>query len=306
MNSSGVRDRTRAGVHWGRRMANRFLSFPVARRLVADLLRVEVLDRSLALAAQALLALLPLLVVAAAFLPDAVIAAGVERFRAVTGVGSAAAATLAEQGTSATPQVERARVQIGWIGALVTVFSASSFSRALQRAYERVWERPHVRGLAGRWRALVWLLGWLLGLEILALVGALVDGVGDGDDLVALEVLGFVVRVFMAALLWWWTMHFLLQDRVTWRTLAPAAALSGAGVVAFSAASSVVMPAYAASSMEQFGTLGLVLSVATWLVGFAGVLVVTAVVGRVLAEEPDVRILLHRLQRGRDRDAPRV
>ena len=80
-------------------------------------------------------------------------------------------------------------------------------------------------------------------------------------------------------------------------TLAPSALLTGAALVAYVSGSRLVMPAYVTNGAEQFGTLGVVLAVATWLVGFAGVLVICAVLGRVLGEDPLVRSLWQRLRR---------
>ena len=55
-----------------------------------------------------------------------------------------------------------------------------------------------------------------------------------------------------------------------------------------------VQDAVVASSASQFGTLGLVLAVATWLVGYAGVMVVTATLGRVVAEDAMIRSFVRR------------
>ena len=54
--------------------------------------------------------------------------------------------------------------------------------------------------------------------------------------------------------------------------------------------SHVVMPPYVESSVEQFGGLGLMLAASTWLFVFGGVLVVAAILGRVLIEEPRLRL----------------
>ncbi|MCW2823917.1 MAG: ribonuclease [Aeromicrobium sp.] len=280
-------------VAWGRAHAERVLRLTTVRRLLSALLRLEVVDRSMALAAQALLALLPLLVVAAAFLPDTVVDAGLDRVRAVTGIGAAQTSVLGEDVTGGV-DVDQARSQAGVIGVLITVFSASSFSRAMQRAYERVWDQPHEGGLLGRRRSFVWLMAWLVGLQTLALLGGVL-GRGTG---IAGSVLAFTVRVLLAGLLWWWSLHFLLHQRVRWRPLLPAAAITGLAIVAYTAGSTLVMPAYATSSAGEFGALGLVLTVATWLVGFAGVLLVSAVTGRVVAEDPGLQALGRWITRG--------
>ena len=84
-------------------------------------------------------------------------------------------------------------------------------------------------------------------------------------------------------------MRVLLFSRVPWRALAFPAAVTGTALTIYTGGSSIVMPTYVAQSARQFGTLGLVLAVATWLVGFAGVMVVTATVGRVVAEDQMIR-----------------
>ena len=33
--------------------------------------------------------------------------------------------------------------------------------------YERVWEQPHIGGVSGRPRCLLWLIGWLVTLQII-------------------------------------------------------------------------------------------------------------------------------------------
>jgi membrane protein len=258
------------------------------RRLVSELLRVEVVDRSMALAAQALLALVPLLVVAAAFLPEAAIDAAYERLQAVTGIRSVQASQLAES-VSTGVNAEHVRAQVGVVGIVITLLSATSYSRATQRAYEKVWSLGHVGGLPGLKRSFFWLLGWLAGFQLIAVAERLVGG-----DSVALEVAGFGLRAVLSVLLYWWSLRFLLADRVRWRALLPAAALTGVAVVAYAAGSTVVMPAYAAASAEEFGAFGLVLTLATWLVGLSGVQVVAAVIGRVVAEDQALGVLTRR------------
>lgn len=295
-----VPTRRAAGVLAGARaLAVRALdTVPPARRTLQELVRVGLVDRALVVAAQALLALVPLVVVLAAFLPAHLTGASVDRFGDVTGVSRAT-------GDMVTGQVEplrsgdEIRAHTGYVGLVVAVLSASSFARALMRTYERVWELPGVAGLRGRRRALGWLLGWLVALQLLVVTGwarARVDAAaGDVSARAALGTVGVAVQVAVAALLWWWTLHVLLSGRVRWRALVVPAVVTGASVVAYSAGSALVMPHYASSSAAQYGTFGLVLAVATWLVGCAGVLVAAAVVGRVLTEDAVSRAVAGRL-----------
>ena len=260
---------------------------PPVRRTVDELLRVEFLDRAVVIAAQTLLTLVPLMIVLAAFLPAEFTTAGLDRFESVTGIGTASA----DLPQSEAVDVSDVRTQTGLLGAVIVVLSASSFARAMQRMYERTWERRHLGGFRGRRLCLGWLVGWLVALQALSLVSSLADRV----DVAALAPVWVGVRVLVASAVWWWTIHVLLAGRVPWRRLAVPAVLTGTSLVIYAAGSSVVMPRYASSTAEQFGTLGLVLTLATWLVGVAGVMVVAAVIGRVLTEDEFTGSQLRRL-----------
>ena len=273
-------------------------TIPSARRMLEELVRVGLVDRAMVVAAQALLALVPLVVVLAAFLPAHLTGASVDRFDDVTGLSRAS-------GDLVTSQVEplrsgaEIRAQTGYVGLLVAMLSASSFARALMRTYERIWDLPSVAGFRGRRRALGWLLGWLVALQILVVTGWARTRLDAEVDHVSVRAVigsvGVVVQVAVAALLWWWTLHVLLSGRVRWAPLVLPALVTGIAVVLYSGGSALVMPRYAATSAAQYGTVGLVLAVATWLVGCGVVLVVAAIIGRVLAEDPVVGRLTARL-----------
>jgi membrane protein len=253
---------------------------PVVRSAVTGLVRIELIDRSMAIAAQAMLALVPMLVVLAAFLPAELTVLALDRFRELTGVGKAG-----QNLVDANVNADQVRAQTGAIGLLITLFSATSFARAVQRMYERVWEKRHIGGLLGIRRSSLWLVGWLLTLQTLAALGFVLELVTDFGALrLLLQGLG-------ASFLWWWTSRVLLFGRVPWRTLLVGALLTGYSLVLYSWGSGLVMPAYVASSAASFGTLGLILAVTTWLVGFAGLLVVASVVGRAVVEDAEVRHL---------------
>ena len=62
---------------------------PVVRSIITGLVRIELIDRSMAIAAQAMLALVPMLVVLAAFLPPEFTDLALDRFRDLTGLDEA-------------------------------------------------------------------------------------------------------------------------------------------------------------------------------------------------------------------------
>jgi membrane protein len=255
---------------------------PVVGRLVNEFVRIEFIDRCMLIAAQGLLALIPMLVVLTAFLPH-LTGDAVHTFSDAAGVGGTGTEIIEGQVTS-----DQVRTQTGLVGLAITIFSASSFARAIQRMYERIWERPHVGGVSGARRCLVWLLGWLVSLQLVGALRRVTDGLGG----VVGGGAGLVFQVLLLSLIWWATSWLLLFGRVPWHDLALGAALTGVIGIAYNRGSSWVMPPYVEANAEQFGTLGVILAVSTWLIGFAGILVGSALVGRIVSEDPTVRRLV--------------
>lgn len=251
---------------------------PILGRLVSEFVRIEPIDRCMLIAAQGLLALIPVLVVLAVFLPN-LTGEAIESFSKATGLGSAGGNGIQTQVTQ-----DQVRAQTGLIGLLITLVSATSFARAVQRMYEKVWELPHIGGVSGARRCFTWLIGWLMTLQIVGGLGALLGAI---DGLLGVST-RLVVQILTLTLLWWGTSWALLFGRVSWRRLVLGAVLAGVLGAFYNRASGLVMPAYVNANADQFGTLGIVLAVSTWLIGFAAILVGTALVGRVVSEDPTV------------------
>ena len=251
---------------------------PILGRLVNEFIRIELIDRCMLIAAQGLLALIPMLVVLAAFFPE-ITGEAVRSFSDAAGLGSGGDSRI--QGQVDEDQV---RAQTGLVGIAITLFSATSFARAVQRMYEKVWEQRHIGGVSGTRRCFLWLIGWLVTLQ---LVGGLRSLLGAVDGMVGVGArLG--VQMLALSLLWLVTSWVLLFGRVAWRRLALGALLTGCIGVLYNRASGAFMPAYVDANADQFGTLGIILAISTWLIGFAGIMVASALVGRVVSEDPTV------------------
>ncbi len=230
------------------------------------------------IAAQGLLALIPVLVVLAVFFPH-LTGNAVDSFTDATGLGASGNDGIRGEVTN-----DQVRSQTGVIGLLITLVSATSFARAVQRMYERVWEVPHIGGVSGARRCFTWLIGWLMTLQIVGGLGAMLGAI---DGLIGVST-RLVAQILFLSLLWWGTSWVLLFGRVRWHKLALGALLTGSIGVLYNRASGLVMPPYVSANADQFGTLGIILAVSTWLIGFAAIMVGSALVGRVVSEDPTV------------------
>lgn len=243
------------------------------RRFLSELARVELIDRSLALGAQMLLAIIPLLMVVGAFLPQDWGSDLLAQVRDTIGVKDDVMEPLRE----AALNDPATQPEVGLLSLVVALASATSFSRAMQRMYARAWDLPTFKGLRAVRGSVVWLLGWVAMLQITALLVRSMTGV----PLTGL--FRIAVQLVANTLLWWWSARLLLGGRVSWRNLLPGALLTGLLVVALGQLSSLFMPRFARTNLEQFGPLGVVFAIASWLVLFGGVLVVATVLGRHLS-----------------------
>lgn len=233
-------------------------------RLVA----IQFVDRSVALGSLAFTALVPLLVISAAFLPgtDGLANALIDRFH-LSGSSADLVRTL-------FAQPDDVRQSVSWLSLLLLIVSSLSFTRALQRVYEHAWELP-TRGLRGTRAGLIWLGGVVLWSTVFA--GArewLIDLSGPLGALIVL--LGGNVA------LWLWSPYVLLAQRIDWRRLVPTALLTAAAMTAVSIASVVYMPQAIDSSAGAYGPIGIAIALVSWLVAVGFALVACAVVGAVL------------------------
>jgi membrane protein len=284
---AGTRERLTATYQVRKQQAQDLVDrIPILGRLIRDFVRIEFIDRCMLIAAQGLLALVPMLVVLASFFPH-LTGDAIKSFADATGVGTEGTTSL--RGQVSTNQV---RTETGIAGALITIFSASSFARAIQRMYEKVWDQPHVGGVVGLRRCLGWLIGWLVTLQLLGGIRAVMIG-ADG---IAVGTARLVLQMIALSAIWWATSWLLLFGRVGWRRLALGAVLTGGLGVLYTRGSALVMPPYVEANAQQFGTLGIILAISTWLIGFAGIMVGAALVGRVVSEDPTVLRIVRLVQ----------
>ncbi|RSS78278.1 YhjD/YihY/BrkB family envelope integrity protein [Streptomyces sp. WAC06614] len=239
-------------------------------RTVERFQQISPVEAAIRLAAQAFLAALPLLLVVAAFAPGAVHDLMTDSLRSILGVPSDLIADARRSYTDSGA----VKNSSGALGVLVALVSATAMSRALQAVCERCWRLPKAGARVSAWRWLVWLVVWLV---LLFAQAPLHRGFGAGPAV------GCVLSLLTSVLLWWWTQHLLLCGRIGWWPLLPGAVLTGTGMVALSYVSPLVMPKAMERSYGEFGPLGPVFTLLSWLITAFMVAVTGLAVGESLA-----------------------
>jgi membrane protein len=237
---------------------------------VRRFLEVEGTLQATVLAAQAFTSLIPFTVVAAAFGPgegdigDRI----VDRFDL-----SGRTARSVEQLFNSAGEVESA---VTWVSIVILVLSALSFTRAMQRMYQRSYETRPGTWKEG-WRGLVWLVGVAVWLSVSSPVRASVS-----DDV------GLVIAIAFSTLtgfaLWLWTPSILLGGAMGWRHLLPGATVSAVLGALLSVASGIYVPIFMTWSADRYGLIGVAFSLQSWLLAAALVIVIGAVLGAVATD----------------------
>ncbi|HZB47778.1 MAG TPA: hypothetical protein VE547_01680 [Mycobacteriales bacterium] len=243
---------------------------------VRTLVKINVFDRAMTLAAQAFTSVFPLLILVAVLRPRRSGNELGEGLAESLGLDAAASAAL----EAALPAASTAASSFGLIGIVVTLLSATSFSRALVRLYAGIWDVPRPPGLRGLWRLVATLLGLVLLIFLLTSVRRVLQ------DVPASAVPEAVVACLLGALIWTWVPWFLLAGRVPVRMLLPSGVLMGAAMVVLSLAGRIYLPRALSSATRQYGALGISFTYVSWLFVLMLALVTTAVTGAVVARDP--------------------
>jgi membrane protein len=271
---------------WGLRRWAQVRRTPPGRLLedcALALARIELFDRAMTLAAQAFVSIVPIMLVTATLRP-----------REGGSLGSALADTLD------IPASVRATLQrsipsdatfesgIGVFGVVVAIVSATSFSRALERVYLRVWRVPRP-SLRSWWRWFAALVAIVLAVSLIGLTRRATDGAAWSGWVPML------VQLVLWTAVWTFAPWVLVQGEVRWRPLLFSGAATSVCLAGLTIVGSVYLPIVLVHGAREFGVLGLVFSYISWLFAIAFVVIAVAVVARVCAQDEGV---VGRLVRG--------
>ncbi len=239
--------------------------------LLRRLVEVQMVDRGVALGAQAFTAIVPLLMLFAVIAPRKegrdFVETIVDRFQ-LSGDSAAAMREAFQPPSTVTSQ------SISVFGAFLLIAAALSFTRTLQRLYENSYGlRP--LGLRGT----PWGLLWIAMLGVATAVNPVIRSIADGLGLAAL-----VVSIALSSVVWGLTPYILTAKRITKAQAVPAGILGGIAMTVLSISSTIWLPRTVAESAEQYGLIGVAFAFVSWLVVAGLTLASTAVAGAVLAE----------------------
>jgi membrane protein len=246
-------------------------------RSVRRFVEVEAAQQATVLAAQAFTSLIPFLVVAAAFGPgEGDMADRINDRFDLHGSAARSVEALFNDAGAVTGAVT-------WVSVIILVLSATSFTRALQRMFQRAYQAE-----PGSWkeagRGLAWLAAFALWIVVSSPLRSSLAGVGG-------LVFAITVSTAFGFVVWLATPAILLRG-MNWRRLLPGALVSATLGALLGAASGIYLPILLTWSAERYGLIGVAFSLQSWLLATAFVVVIGAVVGAVASER-----LGHRLDR---------
>jgi membrane protein len=247
-------------------------------QIVDRMLEIEFIDRGIAVAGKAFLSLFPLIIVVAAFLPEAARRAILSTLVHHLGLTGGSLKEVRQAFTSA----DNVRKATGALGLIFTFFFASSFATALQRAFVRIWRRPHGGALLTYPRGFAWLAGYLV---YMAVLGALREALGAG----VIRLTMFLILAFVVSVAAWTTTPWLmLLGDVRFRALVATGVVTSVLIAGYTAVAPLWMPNTVASNQAQFGFFGVALSLISWLSGATICILLGGSTGAVLVGDEGV------------------
>ena len=252
MNSPSARRRLDAGRRW---LANSLGGHGYRR-----IREIDLDTHALALCAQQVLCTAPLIVAMGAVLQrftDHGAAYFIDRFFGFHGKSAIAVDKLFAR----HPHIS----SLSLIFALATsILFSTGVAAVQQRAFERIWTLPRIISIRSYLRQVVWSV--MLGGYSLILLGLgrlgreLSETLGVSATMAIAIVQGGVTFLF-----YWWSQHWLLAGRVTWRALLHGAFAVGLLTTVMFRITRWVMPSQLSWPVEAYGLIGAVFVLSIWL-----------------------------------------
>jgi membrane protein len=160
------------------------------------------------------------------------------------------------------------------LGGLLVLLGAIGIASTLQTWYQRVYNQSPpkrwIRQLANR---LLWLGGFVAYLALQELIGRELGDAGAKTP-------SYVVTFVVALVFYWWGLHVLLLGRIGWRELFPAGLATALCLTGLAVFSALLFSSQIVSSDRDYGSIGVVMVLLSYLIAIGVCLHLGAVVGR--------------------------
>ena len=161
------------------------------------------------------------------------------------------------------------------IGVAMVLLGAFGIASTLQIWYQRCYDQPPAlnwaRQLTNR---SLWLGGLLVYLTVQDFAWAQLKQAG------AARFTTYIATFILALAFYWWTPHVLLMGRITWRRLFPAAVATAVCVTGLGVFSALLFSGQIVSGDADYGPIGVVTVLLSYLIGLAVCIHLGAVAGR--------------------------
>jgi len=165
------------------------------------------------------------------------------------------------------------------VGAAVVIVGAIGVASTLQLWYQRVYDQPPARKLTRQLAdRLLWLAGLLGYLTVQDFTFIHLKHAGPGRAPI------YVSTFILALAFYWWTPHVLLLGRVAWARLFPAAVATAVCVTGLGVFSALVFSGQIVSSDADYGSIGVMMVLLSYLIGLGVCIHLGAVAGRMWNE----------------------
>jgi membrane protein len=238
-----------------------------AQELFSRLGELDFLNWVLLFGATLLLTVLPIILLLGAF-ASARVDDDIARHVGLNKQGSQIVAGLFKQST--------VRLDSGIVLSLILgVAGTVAMAITVQIIYERAFGHVHRRSVGNALRCSVWVAA--LGALLIA------DGVLSRElrDSPARAVVSGLVDLASLILFFWWTIHFLLAGRQSWRSVFRAALTTALFWIGLGVFSAFYFSSTIVSDDRLYGTIGVVFDLVTWFIAVGAVLMLGAVLGAV-------------------------
>jgi membrane protein len=248
----------------------------LAQSFVTQLKALEFIDQAILFGAGLLVSLIPFIILLSAFASQRVdddisVRLGLDH----------RASVIVNHLFTAAPAALNAATATSLIFVTAGMLAVAS---SLQQIYEKIFHVDHHWDARALYRLPTWVAVFCLAVLAESVAGKPVRNLAGGVWLVELVTIAVMTPFF------WWTMHFLLAGRVSWRRLLPSAIVTGVFFGGLGVFSKIYFSSTITSDSKTYGMIGAILGIMTWLIAIGAVIILGAVAGAVWDDRRSQRI----------------